>query len=72
MKQETQNKIDRLAGILGRLAEVQREADVLMIDIATNGPRGSQVALSRLLGIQPQSLPDRITAAKNRIASGTD
>ncbi|MFI5749024.1 hypothetical protein ACIBBE_24530 [Streptomyces sp. NPDC051644] len=72
MEKDTQSKIDRLAGVLGRLAQTQREADELMVDIATNGGHGSQAALSRLLEIKPQSLDGRITAAKNRIASEGD
>jgi hypothetical protein len=68
MQQDTQRKIDRLAGILDALATVQRQADMLMLDVADNGGRGSKAALCRLLEIQPQSLEPRLTAARRRIA----
>jgi hypothetical protein len=69
MQQDTQSKIDRLAGILDTLAQVQRQADELMVDIAINGGRGSKAALCRLLEIKPQSFDDRLAAAKNRLAA---
>ncbi|WP_141658536.1 hypothetical protein [Streptomyces mutabilis] len=70
MNQETQAQIDRLAGVLSRLSAVQREADLLLTAIAESGDRGSKAALCRLLDIKPQSLDDRLTAARKRITAG--
>jgi hypothetical protein len=55
--------------VLIELEHWQEKSDVLILCIAESGDRGSQAALSRLLEIKPQSLPRRITAARNRIAA---
>jgi transcriptional regulator with PAS, ATPase and Fis domain len=71
VEKETQADLDQLAGVLARLTQVQQEADTLLIKIALSGNRGAQAAVCRLLGIKRQSLPDRLTAARNRIANAT-
>lgn len=67
MKQSTMDDLDRLDTVLAKIAKEQEEADTLLLRIAESGDRGSKAELCRRLGIKPQSLPIRLTAARNRI-----
>ncbi|MDJ0346810.1 hypothetical protein QMK19_40995 [Streptomyces sp. H10-C2] len=68
MNQTTLDDIATLKKVFDDLAEIQERADTLLISIVDRRERGAQAAISRDLGIKPQSLPRRITAARNRLA----
>jgi hypothetical protein len=69
MKQSTLDDLAELEKTLAELAEVQRRADILLLAVVDSRDRGSQAAVCRLLGIKPQSLRERIIAARKRIAA---
>jgi len=69
MRPTTEDRLDELADVLGELRRAQERADALTLEIADSRDHGSQSALCRLFGIKPQSLEDRLNAARNRLAA---
>lgn len=69
LPQEIEDDLARLSRALDELEVAQHKADKLLIRIADSGVHGAKTALCRELDIQPQSLPDRLAAARKRIAA---